>query len=315
MLDLGADGLVAIAAVSTLNLGLHTPAEQDALLAGYARYLHTLTGPVQFLIRTVPVDLDGHLHALHEQARTLPHPALVTAALGHRAHLARLATPGRDAADGDGLTARQVLLVLREPAGGSGGQRLARRLEDAIRILASLDITVTPLDAAQISALLTDCANPDHPAAHPYREQSHGAAPMTPVGDHPPPPTARPPAARARRRASWRSFPGPRPDTAPARCGGSRDRLPRVPTHPGPVDFTLADDVDDDRDDPLPDTDRRLLRHRRARRGRRLVRRPRPPRPSRRIEGRGGDIVGGPDGDFDLDEFDPGAAAARWWGR
>ena len=96
MLDLGADGLVAIAAVSTLNLGLHTPAEQDALLAGYARYLHTLTGPVQFLIRTVPVDLDGHLTALYEQARTLPHPALVTAALGHRAHLARLATPAAD---------------------------------------------------------------------------------------------------------------------------------------------------------------------------------------------------------------------------
>src|SRR5689334_9560205 len=29
VLDLGADGLVAIAVVSTLNLGLHTPAEQD----------------------------------------------------------------------------------------------------------------------------------------------------------------------------------------------------------------------------------------------------------------------------------------------
>ena len=95
------------------------------------------------------------------------------------------------------------------------------------------------------------------------------------------------------------------------------DRLPRVPTHPGPVDFTLADDVDDDRDTHYrtdrrrPDTDVHagdggwfddpgLPDHRAGYDGRAAT---------------VGDIVGGPDGDFDLDEFDPGAAAARWWGR
>ena len=90
LLDLGADGLVAIAALSTINLGLRTPTEQDALAAGFARYLHTITGSVQFLIRTLPLDLSGHLHTLREQACTLPHPALVAAAHAHRAHLAAL---------------------------------------------------------------------------------------------------------------------------------------------------------------------------------------------------------------------------------
>ena len=96
------------------------------------------------------------------------------------------------------------------------------------------------------------------------------------------------------------------------------DRLPRVPTHAGPVDFTLADDVDDRdthyRATDYPDTDDDvqagddgwfddpgLSGHRAGHDG--------------RSGDMGRDVVGGPDGAFDLDEFDPGAAAARWWGQ
>ena len=109
VLDLGADGLVAIAALSTINLGLRTPTEQDALAAGFARYLHTITGSVQFLIRTIPLDLSGHLQTLREQARALPHPALVAAAHAHRAHLAALTHPPGDAPRPHrAMTARKV---------------------------------------------------------------------------------------------------------------------------------------------------------------------------------------------------------------
>jgi hypothetical protein len=276
VLDLGADGLVAIAAVSTLNLGLHTPAEQDALLTGFARYLHTLTGPVQFLIRTVPINLDGHLWALYEQARTLPHPALVTAALGHRAHLAHLATPATfdgDGDSGDGLTARQVLLVFRESAAGTGGQQLLRRLADATRILAALDIAVAPLDTAQIGSLLTDCCNPSYPTAgHPHPTSAHGTA-----------------------------TPAPR---APAGMGPG-NQLPPVPHEFTPIDGALEDDGRHDWDerrrsfaqDNVWFDDRTLPDYHLS------------------YDTNASGVAGYPDGEFDLDELDPGAAAAQWWGR
>jgi hypothetical protein len=282
VLDLGADGLVAIAAVSTLNLGLHTPTEQDALLTGFARYLHTLTGPVQFLIRTVPLDLGEHLSALYEQARTLPHPALVTAALGHRAHLAHLATPAMSDGEtdgGDGLTARQVLLVFREATAGTGGQQLLRRLEDATRHLATLDIAITPLDAAQISALLTDCCNPTYPTTGPpHPGSSHSAAP--------PAPAPRPPVE-----------PGP----------GNQlplvHQMPLVPNEFTPIDVAFENDGCQDWDegrrtyaqDNIWFDDRTLPHH----------------HPSFGYGGGAPNVAG--DTDTEFDELDPGAA--QWWGR
>ena len=75
VVDLGTDGLVAIAVVSTVNLTLRSPAEQDRLVDGFARYLNTLTGPAQILVRAVPLRLTDHLDALATQAEQLPHPA------------------------------------------------------------------------------------------------------------------------------------------------------------------------------------------------------------------------------------------------
>ena len=182
VVDLGPDGLVVIALVSTVNFALRTPAEQDGLVAGFARYLHALGGPVQILIRALPVDLHTHLHQLRTQLQHLPHPALAAAAHDHLTHLARLAHQ-----DGDNqLLTRHVLLVLREPhrpattatapdpqppvrpePGGrepgitAGEHRLLRRLHDATALLAAIDVSVTVLDAAHTTAVLTATCNPD----------------------------------------------------------------------------------------------------------------------------------------------------------
>ena len=187
MLDLGSEGLVAIAALSTINLGLRTPIEQDALVAGFARYLHTITGSVQFLIRTVPLDLSGHLQTLREQARALPHPALVAAADAHRAHLAALTrppgerastTPGDDGQDsGHGLLGRQTLLILREHRRLGAEQRLHRRLDDAVGFLAPLDVAVVALSAEQITTLLADWWDPPCAAALRSGHRDAAAAP------------------------------------------------------------------------------------------------------------------------------------------
>ncbi|TQM05991.1 PrgI family protein [Pseudonocardia kunmingensis] len=196
VVDLGTDGLAVIAAASTVNFALRTPAEQESLVATFGRYLHSLTAPVQILVRTHRLDLTGQINELHARAADLPHPALDAAAREHAEFLAHLARH-------TDLLRRQVLLVLREPigpaaaadglggptpsavlasllrrrvgggrTGGTGARsagdparraaqaRVVRRLGEAVDLLAPAGIVVTPLDADRAAAVLTAACNP-----------------------------------------------------------------------------------------------------------------------------------------------------------
>ena len=161
VIGLGDGGAAVAAAVSTVNLALRTPAEQDALTAAYGRWLNSLTGPVQILIRAGRADLTGAIADLEEAAPALPDPALEAAALDHAAFLTELAG-SRD------LLTRQALLVTREPRrpgpgtarGAGGGLRAAQRTAEAARLLGAADLTVSALDGAQVTALLTAAADP-----------------------------------------------------------------------------------------------------------------------------------------------------------
>lgn len=189
VIDLGKDGVAVVAVCSTINFALRTPAEQESLVASFGRYLHSLTAPVQVLIRAERLDLSGQIAELREQAGGLPHPALERAAREHAEYLDQL---GR-ATD---LLRRQVLLILREPlltggpTDGLGGAsplaalsakrkaakqagqvddatrraaeaRLVRRLGEAVELLSPSGITVVPLDAGQATAVLAAACNPD----------------------------------------------------------------------------------------------------------------------------------------------------------
>ncbi|PWW53138.1 PrgI family protein [Actinokineospora spheciospongiae] len=191
VIDLGADGLAVVAVASTVNFALRTPNEQEGLVASFGRYLHSLTAPVQVLVRTERLDLSGQITELRERAGGLPHPALEAAAVEHADYLAHLG------AQSD-LLRRQVLLVLREPlaAGaptdGLGGpgplavltsmagkrrrqagervdagtrraaeSRLVRRLGEAIELLSPAGIVIIPLDAGQATGVLASACNPD----------------------------------------------------------------------------------------------------------------------------------------------------------
>lgn len=197
VIDLGPDGLAVVAVASTVNFALRTPPEQEALVAGFGRYLHSLTAPIQALVRTERLDLSGQISELRTRAGALPHLALEQAALEHADYLAQLSGH-------TDLLRRQVLLVLREPTtvtkvslDGLGGPglgpalrtawstlpgrrrhtradgvvsvearraaetRLVRRLGEAIELLAPAGIVVTPLDAGQATAVLASACNPD----------------------------------------------------------------------------------------------------------------------------------------------------------
>ena len=160
VIGLGDGGAAVAAAVSTVNLALRTPAEQDALTAAYGRWLNSLTGPAQILIRAGHADLTSAVADLEDTAPALPDPALEAAALDHAAFLTELAE-GRD------LLTRQVILVTREPrrtgpgaARGGGGLRAAQRTAEAARLLSAADLTVSALDGGQVTALLTAAADP-----------------------------------------------------------------------------------------------------------------------------------------------------------
>jgi hypothetical protein len=76
VLDLGGDGAAVICRASGVAFSLRTEAEQDALVRGFARLLHSITVPVQVLVRAIPVDLAGMISAIERAAGGLPHPAL-----------------------------------------------------------------------------------------------------------------------------------------------------------------------------------------------------------------------------------------------
>ncbi|KAA9375181.1 PrgI family protein [Microbispora cellulosiformans] len=161
LIDLGPDGVAALAEVSTVSFALRTPDEQDALVSGFGRWLNSLSGPVQILIRAAPVDLSEAINSLVDNARALSHPALTAAAHEHAAFLTGLSVR-------HDLLRRQVLLIVREPCAEAGGRdaasaRALRRLEEAARLLAGCGLTVRPLDAPATRALLASCFDPAGP--------------------------------------------------------------------------------------------------------------------------------------------------------
>ena len=105
-----ADGKALVCRASAVTFSLRSPGEQEALVAAFGRWLNSLSAPVQVLVRAEPVDLGPAIAQLLEAAPGLPHPALESAARGHARFLADLAAS-------HDLLRRDVLVVLREPAG------------------------------------------------------------------------------------------------------------------------------------------------------------------------------------------------------
>jgi hypothetical protein len=152
-IDLGPDGAAVLAVCSTVNFALRLPEEQESLVAIFARYLNSLTGPMQVLVRAERLDVSEAIAELEDAAPTLPHPALEQAATGYGDFLDQLAAERE-------LLRRQVVLAFPTPAGATDASVARRRAEEAVRALAPAGIAVTVLDGAQTTALLSAAIDP-----------------------------------------------------------------------------------------------------------------------------------------------------------
>jgi len=161
VVDLGPDGLAVICRASAVTFGLRTPAEQEALVAGFARFLSSLAEPVQVLVRAERLNVRPAIDALLDAAPGLPHVALERAARDHAAFLAGLAA-SRD------LLRREVLVVLRQPAGqasaeGDRSGRLLRRAAEAVTALGAAGVSLSVLDGVAASSVIGRSLDPAAP--------------------------------------------------------------------------------------------------------------------------------------------------------
>lgn len=150
LIDLGGEGTTALVSASTVAFGLRTPGEQNALVAGFARWLHSLDGPAQILVRAQRVDLGSLAWRIGEHAPSLPHPAMEAAARSHAEFLATLAVDRE-------LLHRRVTVAVRSTRGP--GHSLHRAAE-VVRALSACEVTAGVLDLAGTMAVLVGCLNP-----------------------------------------------------------------------------------------------------------------------------------------------------------
>lgn len=157
LIDLGQEGFAVTCRASGVNLALRSEQEQGALIEGFGRFLNSLDGATQFLVRSQRVELDRMLLELERKASGLPHPLLEEASRAYGRFLKELA--------GLGVQKREVLLCFREPADSEdeAGARLSQRVEQARTLLRGLGINLRRLTAEEAARCVRGNSDADVP--------------------------------------------------------------------------------------------------------------------------------------------------------
>lgn len=164
LIDLGSGGTTGLVAASTVAFGLRTPGEQNGLVAGFARWLHSLDGPAQIVVRAQRVDLTYLADRFLGAAPGLPHPALEEAAHAHAAFLDDLAARRE-------LLHRQITVAVRSRR---GAQHTAHHAAEAVRALAGCEVPARVLDEPDVTVRLAASLDPTAPTFTPYTTSDGG---------------------------------------------------------------------------------------------------------------------------------------------
>jgi hypothetical protein len=172
VIEVGEGRSVAVVATTTVNTGLLAGAEQAGLVETYARWLNSLTGPVQVVVSTRRVDLGGPALRAARAAGHLPSPALQAAARGYarflldltedRNPLARTVTITCTATSGDGPPSGWTA-PSPQTSSRSASMEAERRAARTAQALAGLGVRAVVLDDAAVTALLTAAVDPYTP--------------------------------------------------------------------------------------------------------------------------------------------------------
>lgn len=149
VLDTGAHRL-ALVASTTVNIGLRSRDEQTALIAGFGRWLNSLSAPVQIVVSTRRVDLSRQAQRVSDTARTITDPGLAALAGDYAAFLGQLA--------------QQRDPLWRTVTIAHPGPRALRDAEHTATALATLGASTAVLDGGAALAVLTCAIDPFTPA-------------------------------------------------------------------------------------------------------------------------------------------------------
>lgn len=170
-LRLGSGQYRAALEVSGLSFSLLDEQDQETLLARYAQWLQALSYPLQFLVRVLPLNLQGYLDIWEERARQQRSPFLAALTRDHMTFLQGLA---RERA----LLERRLYVVVPSGDDNSGtfpllGRRgapaspatalaqLATRCDDVTAGLRACRLAVRRLQDEELLNLLYACWCPE----------------------------------------------------------------------------------------------------------------------------------------------------------
>jgi hypothetical protein len=153
VVDLGNGTAATMVAATTVNISLRTGEEQYALLGAYARWLNSLSGPVQVAVSAQRVDLTGHAQRIADTAGILAGSALADAALDYGDFLLDIA------AERDPLW-RTVTIACTAAGGNAAPAEAMRRGEYTAKALSALGITARVLDGPTAAAVLAAAVDP-----------------------------------------------------------------------------------------------------------------------------------------------------------
>ena len=166
----------AVMEASSLNFGLKGETEREAIIAGYAAFLNSLTFPVQIVVRATPIDVDRYLADLEVRTRLVRSPRLAELGRDHLAFIRRLAR-------NRSLIERRFFVVVPAEGGDEPGQRrrigliprgrsasineaaarkqLTFRCEEAERQLGRCGLSLRRLGGAELVQLYFSCWCPE----------------------------------------------------------------------------------------------------------------------------------------------------------
>ena len=157
VIQLGDGSATVLVAVTTINVGLRTAGEQAALIAGYARWLNSLTGPVQIVVSAQRVDLTSHAQRVADAAQSLPNDALADAALDYANFLC-------DISEQRDPLWRTVTIACTATGGRGAPAEAMRRAEHTATALAALGAQTRVLDGPTAAAVLCAAVDPYAPS-------------------------------------------------------------------------------------------------------------------------------------------------------